>query len=448
MNLDLQKLLLSYLVSDQELFIKVSPILKIDYFDPQVKNAVKFIKSYFDQYKSAPNADQVKAETGNIIETRSSMTQQEVRYAEDQLENFCKNKALEHAIFASAPLVGTERAGEIEKMIRDAITVGLHRNIGLDYFNDPELRLKMLSLNNKPIPTGLIKLDEYLGGGINRKEMIIFAAAPGVGKSLTMANISKNLLKQGLNVLYITLELAETIVAKRFDSMFSGIPQADILKNITQTSIEIKKQAANHGSLTIKRMPESSTNANHIRAYLKEFEISQGYLPDAICVDYMDLMAPVQQVSAENSHARDTYISEELRAIADMGNLLMITASQLNRGSQMLESIEDLSQAHIAGGISKVNTTDNLVGIIQDRAFKARSEMLFTLLKTRSSNGVGKQFVVGFNPDTLIMHCVDDDGPERSKTLANYVRGKITPSAEREQKPERKMTVNNIPFQV
>lgn len=467
MELEKQKLLLSYLISDQELFIKVSPILNTKYFDASIKNAVTFIKDYFEQYKAPPTADQVKAETGNTIEVRPSMTRPEIKYAEDQLEKFCKAKALEHAILSCAGLINEDaesNTGKIESLIKEAVTVSLQRNIGLDYFQDPEQRLKLLSLNNKPTPTGFVKLDEYLGGGINRKEMIIFAAPPGVGKSLTMANIARNLMKRGLNVVYITLELSEEVVAKRFDSMFSGIAQVDILKNITKTSIEIKKQAESHGNLTIKRMPESSTNANHIRAYLKEYEISKGHTPDALVVDYMDLMASNHSISAENQFIRDKFISEELRSIANEYNLMMITASQLNRGSQLLESMEDLSQAHIAGGISKVNTTDNLIAIMQNATMKARSEMMFKLLKTRSSNGVGNQFMMSFNPTTLIMSCFEEEdaGRDRSKSLANYVRGKVAKKDDPGEPdapvtaapkpsptgPKPRMDVNKLPFQI
>lgn len=465
MEAEKQALLLSYLISSNDLFIKVSPILETKHWDTSLKSALGFIKEYFEKYKSAPTAEQLRAETGKDIVVRPSMTRPELEYAANELELFCKEKAIEHAIMSSPALLAEGKIGEIEKLIRDAITVGLQRNIGTDYFQDPELRLNRLSLNNKPTATGFIELDEHLGGGINRKEMIIFAAPPGVGKSLTMANLAKNLMKQSLHVVYITLELSEEIVAKRFDSMFSGIAQIDILKNITKTAIEIKKQAEKYGSLTIKRMPESTTNANHIRAYLKEFEITKGYLPDALVVDYMDLMCSNQSISAENQFIRDKFISEELRSIANEYNLMMITASQLNRGSQQLESMDDLSQAHIAGGISKVNTTDNLVAIMQNAAMKARSEMLFKLLKTRSSNGVGNQFMMAFNPSTLILECFarESGATDRSKSLANYVRGKVqkkdddggtgttvtsTPNKPNGSSPSAKMGINSLPFQV
>ena len=463
MELEKQKLLISYLISDQELFVKVSPILNTSYFDPAVKPTIAFIKAYFEEYKAPPTADQIRAETGNAVTVRPTMTQQELKYAENQLEIFCKEKAIETAIYASPALLKEGKHGEIEKLIREALIVGLQRDIGLDYFQDPEQRLKNLSLNNRPTPTGFIELDEHLGGGINRKEMIIFAAPPGVGKSLTMSNLARNLMKQSLNVVYITLELSEEVVAKRFDSMFSGVSQLDILKNITKTAIEIKRQASDYANLTIKRMPESTTNANHIRAFLKEYQIIKGFLPDALIIDYMDLMCSNQSISAENQFIRDKFISEELRSIANEYNLMMITASQLNRGSQMLESMEDLSQAHIAGGISKVNTTDNLVAIMQTPAMKARSEMLFKLLKTRSSGGVGNQFMMAFNPITLILQCfAKGEEDSRSKSLASYVRGRVAKKDDDQPPgdpviatpkpsptgPRPKMNLNNLPFQV
>lgn len=460
MDIEKQRLLINYLVGSQELFVKVSPILKIKYFDSRIKGAITFITQYFEEYKCAPSTDQILAETGENIELKSSVNRQELLYAENQLEKFCREKAIEHAIMASPTLLDEGRYGEIEKLIKDAITVGLSRNIGTDYFYDPEARLKLLSMANNAISTGWHKLDEYLGGGLNRKEMIIFAAPPGVGKSLTMGNLAKNLMSQNFNGVFISLELAEEVVAKRFDSMFSGIQQIDLLNNITEAAVKIKNQQDKHGAMHIKRMPESSTNANHIRAYLKEFEIVNGYLPDFIVVDYLDLMCSVQQISAENTFARDKFISEELRSIANEFNLMMITASQIGRSGISMDNIEDLSQANIAGGISKVNTTDNLIAIIQNPQMKARGEMMFKLLKTRSSNGVGNFFMLKFNNKTLCLENLEEDiGQARlSNTIGSYIEKKkdkensgIVFNSENKKEGDQKsnkLSIDNLPFQV
>jgi archaellum biogenesis ATPase FlaH len=456
MELEKQILLIEYLVASQELFVKVSPILKINHWDPKLKNTVKFIISYFDEYKIPPTIEQIKAETGKTLNIKSSFTRQELTYAENQLERFCREKAIEAAIIASPALLDEGKYGEIEKLIKDAITVGLSRNIGLDYFFDPEARLRLLTINNA-VSTGWHKLDEYLGGGLNRKEMIIFAAPPGVGKSLTMGNLAKNLMKQHLNGVFITLELAEEVVGKRFDSMFSGMQQMELMKNITQATIKINQQKEYHGTLHIKRMPESSTNANHIRAYLKEFEIVNGYLPDFIVVDYLDLMCSVQSISAENTFIRDKFISEELRSIANEFNLIMVTASQLNRSALQVDNIQDIGQANIAGGISKINTTDNLVAIIQNDQMKARGEMMFKLLKTRSSNGVGNFYLLKFNQKNLCLENLDEEPAKArmSSTISAYIDKKNKPDESDEVKvgnptspKSPKLDVGNLPFQV
>lgn len=412
MNIDKQRLLLSYLTSEQTLFIKVNPILEPKYFDLQLKPVVGFIKRYFEEYKSLPTSDQVKAETSIVITPPTEkLTPQRLKYTENELETFCRNKAIEHAILSSPELLEKGEYGEIEKRLRAAITVSLQRNLGLDYFLDPAARLNEGMTNTNMTPTKFTKLDFAIGGGCNRREMIVFAAPSGVGKSITMLNVAKNFVEQGLNGVYITLELSEEMVAKRNDSIYSGLGQTDIFRNITKVAVEVSKAKEGSGRFFIKRMPESTTNANHIRAYLKEFEVVTGVVPDFLVVDYLDIMASVEKVSVENQFIKDKYVTEELRAIANEYNLIMVTASQLNRGAQSIESMDDLNQAHIAGGISKINTTDNLVAIIQTAQMKARNEMMFKLLKTRSSAGVGSYFMLKFNPVTLRLTNMEEDIP-------------------------------------
>ena len=432
MSIDKEKLLLSYLMADSVLFTKVNPILEVKYWSPELKSAVSFIKSYFEAYKGLPSPAQLYAEH-NLVLPEVQGIPSEARYAEVELETFCRDKAIEHAIYASVDLLKEQKLGEIERLIRDAVTVSLQRHLGTDYFTDPEARLNALANQQGVVPTKYRRLDEALGGGLPRKGMIIFAAPSGVGKSLTMSNIARNLSMQGLHGIYFTLELSEEMVAKRFDSMFTGIGQSAILTDITRTSIQVAKAAEGAGSMLIKRMPESATNANHLRAYLKEYELVYRRLPDYVVVDYLDLMASNERVSVENQFIKDKYVAEELRAIANDMNLIMITASQLNRGAQQIESFEDLNQGHIAGGISKINTTDNMVAILQTPQMKARNEMFFKMLKTRSSAGVGTYFIMRFDPVSLRLSNLEADEP--TPTLANSLNRFKKPNDKKDDSP-------------
>jgi hypothetical protein len=214
-----------------------------------------------------------------------------------------------------------------------------------------------------------------------------------------MSNLGINLVKQGYNGIYFSLELADRIVCKRFDSMVTGIGQADILKSIE--AVESKVDAFHRGAnaqLYVKRYPESVTTANDLRAYLKEFQQTHGFTPDFIIVDYLDLMATNRGISNENIWLADKYKAEELRAIGLDFDCAVITASQLGRGS--LEA-EKVGQQHIQGGYSKVQTCDIMIAIIQSDLMRANGEYAFEYTKTRNASGVGTTSYLKWDPIAL-----------------------------------------------
>ena len=397
MEIDKQKMLVSYLLSDQDLFATCHGIVKPSFFDPSVKRLVSFSQEYFEKYKQVPSQEVVKAETGMDI-PKKTLTKAEVKYASDEVERFCKNKAMEAMILGAPKLLHEGDFGKIEMNMKAAISVSLNRDLGLDYFNNPELRLKKLLDSTRLIPTLWTEVDEVLGGGVGRQELLLFAANSGVGKSITMLNLSVNLLMQGLNGIYFTLELSEEVVAKRMDSMITGIGQQDIFKNINKISHDLEQIKDQMGKFYVKRFPESSTNANHLRAYIKEFEAVNGFLPDFIVIDYLDLMTTNHKIPADNLFIKDKYVAEEARALGHDFDCLVISASQLGRAA--LEA-DHVHQGHIQGGISKVNTCDNFIAIVQTEQMRAAGEYWFEYAKTRNSNGVGKKTLLRWDPIAL-----------------------------------------------
>ena len=657
MNLEKQKLLLEYALSNPDLFAKVNHIIKTSYMDIHLQRPLKFVKDYYDKYRQLPNADQIAVETGTTLDTSKVLVRSELSYTENELESFCRQKAIEEAILASPALIDKGDYSSVEKMIKDAISVGLIKNVGLDYFLDPEDRIKRYLTLNNMISTGWDELDNQLNGGLNRKEMTLFAGLPGcitanetvrvyisqfsydhrdiveytddgrvirhdvwanstdipnvmhilsnhqhmelynvfmnrkelldtadidfdpcvrtssewlktifnqladahavditipeliekhadkmifidtpdgwqqmsdlvikpkiacyrivtvtghcievaenhlvecfrwddsghlnyehldwipakdlkvgmkvftrdgadtietvtriedqkvydlsvmhhkhrywggsgisshnTGKSLFLANSSVNMLMRGLNVIYITLELSEEVVAKRFDSIVSGVGQSEILKNINLVATEITNKASQWGKLFIKRMPESTTCANHIRAYLKEFELMNGIVPDVIVIDYLDLMSPNSKVSAEAIFIKDKYVSEEVRSIANEYDCIVLSASQFGRGGYQSAEKSDQSSDNIAGGISKVNTCDNLFAIIQSETMKTKGEYILKLLKTRSSSGVGSFVNLSWDNISLRIGNVRSDA-KLGRSNFKFDRNKDDPSA-------------------
>ena len=157
-------------------------------------------------------------------------------------------------------------------------------------------------------------------------------------------------------------------------------------------------------------------NANDIRAYLKEYEIKTSKKVDVLLIDYLDLMHPIgTKISAENLFVKDKYVSEELRNLAMELNTIFVTASQLNRAS--VEEIE-FDHSHISGGISKINTADNLIGIFTSRAMRERGRYQIQLMKTRSSSGVNSKIDLEFDVDSLRIKDLDEDEDDNSYNTA------------------------------
>jgi len=292
-------------------------------------------------------------------------------------------------------------------MIKKAVQVGLTRDMGTNYFEDPRARLMKIKDKNGQLSTGWKSLDDKLFGGMNRGELNIFAAASGGGKSLFLANLGCNWALQGLNVIYLTFELSEELVGMRVDSMMTGVPSREVFKQLDDVEMKVKILGKKSGHFQIKYMPSGKT-ANDIRAYLKEYEIKMGHKVDVLLVDYLDLLMPMnKKISPADLFIKDKFVSEELRNLAMEKQCIFVTASQLNRSA--VEEVE-FDHSHISGGLSKIQTADNVIGIFTSRAMRERGRYQIQLMKTRSSSGVGMKIDLEFNVDTLrITDCEQED---------------------------------------
>ena len=135
-----------------------------------------------------------------------------------------------------------------------------------------------------------------------------------------------------------------------------------------------------------------------------------------MCVDYLDLLMPAtKKVSASDLFIKDKYVAEEIRNFAMETETVLVTASQLNRSA--VEEIE-FDHSHIAGGISKIQTADNVIGIFTSQAMRERGQYQLQLLKTRSSSGVGSKINLVFDRDSLKISD-DTEGLTDAQTTSN-----------------------------
>jgi replicative DNA helicase len=424
---EIQEVFIRMMITDYSLFTRVSNILNVANFDKTLRPTMQFLMDYSEKYNSLPTSTQINATTGVIVDVVPNMRSSDVEWFLDEFESFTKRQELERAILKAAEYLEKGNFDPVEKLIKDAVQVSLQKDMGTNYFADPRARLLKIKNNNGQISTGWPVLDSKLYGGFNRGELQIFAGGSGSGKSLFMQNLSVNWTQLGLNGAYISLELSEELCAWRIDSMMTDVGTRDVFKSIDDVEMKVKILSKKSGQFYIKYLPAQST-VNDIRAYVKNLEIETGIKMDFLCVDYLDLLMPVSaKVSPSDLFVKDKYVSEEVRNLAKELNVLMVTASQLNRSA--VEEIE-FDHSHISGGISKINTADNVFGIFTSRAMKERGQYQIQLMKTRSSSGVGQKVDLSFNSETLrIFDNGDSTGVAETTSMTNNILSKIKTSS-------------------
>lgn len=412
---DLQKLFLEFLIGNTELATRCQGILNADYFSRRLAPAAAFIKKYIDDHSKVPTAEQINAICGTSLQQLDATANIHSDWFLIEFEQFCRYKALEKAILQSADLLEKQQYGGVEKLIQDATQIGLAKSFGTDYYADPRGRLTRLKEANGQVSTGWKSIDEKLYGGFNRGELNIFAGSSGAGKSLFLQNLALNWSQAGLNVIYFSLELNEGLTSLRLDSMVTNKSTKEVFRNIDDVELKVRMAGKKAGLLQIVQLPNGVT-INDLRAWLKEFQVQTGKKIDAIAVDYLDLMMPAgQKISVADLYIKDKLVSEELRNLSIQLNLLLVTASQLNRSAV---EMAEFDHSHIAGGLSKIQTADNVFGIFSSLNLRERSRVQIQFMKTRSSAAVGQKLELDFNILTLrISDLTGEDGPSDTDVL-------------------------------
>ena len=413
---DIQKVYLEMMLADAATFARCQAIFDHTLFDRKLQTAADFINNYVKEHNVVPTETIVNAAAGTDFKVPNNLREEHFDWLLNDFETFTRHKGLERAILESADMLEKGEYGSVEEKIKRAVQIGLQKDMGTDYFASPRDRLMKIKDKNGQISTGWKAIDDKLFGGMNRGELNIFAGGSGAGKSLFLANLGLNWALQGLNVVYLSLELSEELVSMRMDAMLTGMPTKDVFKNIDDVEMKVKMIGKKSGQFQVKYMPSGKT-VNDLRSYLKEYEIKMERRVDVLLVDYLDLLMPIgKKISAENLFVKDKYVSEELRNLAMEKNCICVTAAQLNRGA--VEEVE-FDHSHISGGLSKIQTADNVFGIFTSRAMRERGRYQIQLMKTRSSSGVGQKIDLEFNIDSLrITDLAEEDGYGSSSASA------------------------------
>ena len=252
---EIQKTYLEIMLSDAQTFVRCQAIFDPESFDRRLKPTAEFIKNFVAEHNTLPTEQIVNSNCPQVkLAIPTGLNEQHYDWLLSDFETFSRHKALERAILESADLLEKGEYGPVESKIKDAVQIGLQKDLGIDYFDDPKGRLSALKDNNGQVSTGWESLDKKLFGGFNKGELNIFAGGSGAGKSLFLANLGVNWALNGMNVVYLTFELSENLVAMRLDSMMTDVPSREIFRDLDGVEMKVKLVGKKSGAFQIKYM--------------------------------------------------------------------------------------------------------------------------------------------------------------------------------------------------
>ena len=349
---------LAFLILDDRVFAdRMMEVLDVEFLEfKHLQIFVEKIFNYKSKYGTQPSHDTMKTVVRSQLEDENEILQKQIReyfayalsdikilesaeFVKDTALEFCRKQKLREAMIKSTTLLQKCSFDEISVLINDALKAGADSDFGYDYIKDFEKRFELSTRNS--ITTGWEKIDQITGGGGGRKELGVVIAPTGVGKSMVLVHLGATAVKAGMTVVHYTLELADTVIANRYDSCITGIR----LNEVKERKSDIKKVLDGvDGTLIIKEYPTKTATTNTIRAHLEKLK-QQGIIPDMIIVDYADLL---RTLSARNEKREELEtIYEDLRAIMQENNCVGWTASQTNRTglNQEIITMQAISEA-------------------------------------------------------------------------------------------------------
>jgi replicative DNA helicase len=350
-----QENLCQLILLDRAFADQMKEILNINFLELNYLQVfVKKIFDYKDKYKMHPSVDIMTTILRADISGENTLTQKQVRdffarmaktsvqdieYIQDTAVDFCKKQVLKEAMMKSIPLLRKSSFEDIQKLINDAMKLGTNNDYGYHYLKDFEKRFELIARD--PITTGWTIVDKLCKGGLGNGELGVVIAPTGAGKSMALVHLGAQALKKGKNVIHYTLELADTIVATRYDSCITGIPLEEVYNKKDDIYEDIKDI---EGQLIVKEYPTKSASVDTLRAHLDKLQQREITI-DMIIVDYGDLLRSKRQKDEKRHQLESIY--EELRAIAQENNCPVWTASQTNRSGLNAEVItmESISEA-------------------------------------------------------------------------------------------------------
>lgn len=416
--------ILSHLLYNQAFFNKVWPYMADDYFEHgPAKNVFKIINAHVQKYQAVPSKTalgvaldqstlgEVEVQGASELISKLQDTPEDLNWLVAETEKYVQDSAMYNAtskiieIQTNAQLPPEKRdrklpdVGAIPDIMRQALSISFDSYIGHDWMEDYEARWLAYQNKARKVPFKLNILNRITKGGAETGTLNILMAGVNVGKSLGLCSLAADYLQTGKNVLYISMEMAEEVCAKRIDANLLDVSLDDIDDgNVSYSEYKGKMEKWRSkntlGRLVIKQYPTGGAHANTFRALLNELKLKKNFVPDVIVIDYLGICASCRiKVYTENSYTLVKAIAEELRALAVETETLVWSAAQTTRSGW---DASDISMADVAESAGLPATADFMLAVIETEELAQQGQQLIKQIKSRyGDKNINNKIMIG-----------------------------------------------------
>ena len=419
--------ILRNLIFNEDYTRKTLPFINEIYFTKREEKILfQEIDSFVQKYKNLPTKESILIELGNrkdineeehkiVKELVTSLNNEEVeqQWLLDTTEKFCKDRAVHNAVLDGIKILDgkdNKRTQEaIPSILADALAVSFDNHIGHDYIEDAEARFKYYHTKEKKYQFDLSYFNKITKGGVPSKTLNIALAGTGVGKSLFMCHCASAYLAQGLNVLYITLEMAEERIAERIDAnlLDTTIDDLHALPKDLYDSKILKVKNKTNGQLIIKEYPTASAHSGHFRSLFNELALKKSFRPDVVFVDYLNICASARFRGGNiSSYFYIKAIAEELRGLAVEFNVPIFSATQTTRTGYIST---DIGLEDTAESFGLPATADFMFALQSNEELEQLGQMKVKQLKNRYNDpGINRSFIIGVDRAKMKLYDVEN----------------------------------------
>lgn len=400
---EFQEKIVALMVRDTPFAQLTDGLVKPEFFeDAGCAALVAVVNNYYERYKKAPGDKVVLASLIRDSIKSKSLTPDLARlaamkapklfltdvsdreYVADECATFARHQAVSRAILDSVDLVEKRDFESIGQMLRRALDTGISTAGGA--YNYAEM-IKTRTQERKDraagvrpptgVTTGIPILDDNLyHKGWGRRELSVLMGGPKAGKSMAMISFGVNAIGAGYRTLYVTLEVASSIIAERLDANVADCVMMELGSRVHEVEEKVAAFMSKAAPFIIHEFPTGTMRVSDLRRLIEHYK-AQGITFDLVIVDYADLMAPERVTDNVQENSKSIYVN--LRGLAMQEGFACLTATQTNREgakkavATMTDIAEDLNKVRIADVLISINKTEEEKALNQARLYFAAS---------------------------------------------------------------------------